>query len=200
MIWILLVLFFGNLNKNEELTLVQEIQLSRFAPPLKRWVRETPSPRFQSWECFGENHAVYISVIQIAQKPESDLAEINIKVFTDDLQSALRNEFPDYKPVSESVLCEERREFILPYFSNHFSIEINNTKELLAFKNCQQEGEVYWLKFEVNCPASPQNMKIEADFFMELFPTQSNVLSLEIGGEKRYCRMTKGNSECEAEL
>ena len=51
-----------------------------------------------------EEHALYISVIQIQKAPHQNTAKINIKVFTDDLQSALRNEFSDYKPVKVHYL------------------------------------------------------------------------------------------------
>lgn len=148
-------------------------------------------------EIHSDFHALYISVIQIQHHENSPKATVNIKVFTDDFQSALRNEFSDYQPVLEEILCEEKSHHIKPYFDKHFNININKQKQELTFLNCQKEGEVYWLKFELEVPKKWETLKVEADFLMELFPTQSNILNVEYQGEKRFGRMTKGNSSCE---
>ncbi len=144
-----------------------------------------------------ESHALYLSVIQINHEPDTEKAQINIKVFTDDLQSALRNAFEDYPIVPETELCEKNQRFFEPYFSKHFKCTINGEPLHLNYKNCQKENDVYWLTFEMSCPKNWTEVLISADFFMELFPTQTNVLSLSNVGEKRFCRMTKKESLCE---
>jgi hypothetical protein len=144
-----------------------------------------------------EDHALYISVIQIQQIAEKSPVQINIKVFTDDLQSALRNEFSDYSPVLEEILCQEKRVFISAYFSKHLTIQINEKNCHLTLMDCQKEGEVYWLKFEMENSEKWEKLKVKADFFMELFPTQSNIVNVAYGGEKRYARITKNDIFCE---
>lgn len=144
-----------------------------------------------------ESHALYLSVIQIQKEPSAETAQVNIKVFTDDLHSALKNAFPDYTILKEDLICEEGEAFIETYFQKHFSCEINATRSQLTFQDCQIENEVFWLSFEMTCPKKWLNFKISADFFMELFPTQTNVLNLTNESEKRFCRMTKSESSCQ---
>jgi len=51
-----------------------------------------------------------------------------------------------------------------------------------------------WLTFEFNSPAAWRNVEITADYLMELFPTQSNVVSITYKKEKRMFRLIKGST------
>ena len=140
-----------------------------------------------------DDHAIYISVIKIQHEKGAETADIHMRVFTDDLKSVLRNKF-GYEAITEKeTFCRDYAAYIDRYFKKRFICEVN--KEVLDFQlsNCEKAAEVYELIFTMDCPTDWNTAQIEANYFMELFPKQSNVLHLQDGDTKRFGRTTKGN-------
>lgn len=147
-----------------------------------------------------EDHAIYISVIKIAHDKLAPTATIHMRVFADDLKSALRNKF-GYEAISEKeTFCSDYEGYINKYFEKQFLFNINQESIPFYLINCQRTDEVYQLEFEMTCPNKWQKVLIEAPFFMELFPNQSNVIHLEDSGNKRFGRVTKGNETLKIRL
>lgn len=157
-------------------------------------------PPNQVFKLQKENHALYLSVIQIKHQQTEQTALITIKVFTDDFENAIKNAHPDLTILLGKDICQQEGKYLEAYFEKHLAISINGTNRNYTLQNCQQENEVYFLELEMPCPLDWKEFKIEADFLMELFPTQSNMINLIYGNEKRYCRLTKKESTCELSL
>jgi len=139
-----------------------------------------------------EDHAIYISVIKVTHDKLAPTATIHMRVFADDLKSALRNN-NSYEAISETeTFCSDYEGYINKYFEKQFQFSVNQENIDFYLNNCQRTEDVYQLEFEMQCPDKWQNVKIEAPFFMELFPNQSNVIHFEDSGEKRFGRTTRG--------
>lgn len=151
---------------------------------------------FLSWNTPIENrdeHAIYISVIKIQHEQNQPQATIFMRVFTDDLKSALRNKF-GYESITDKLsFCTDYENYINRYFKKQFTCLINNSSVEYQLSNCEKTEDVYQLEFVMECPEKWDSAKITAPFFMELFPNQSNVVHLENGDTKRFGRATKGN-------
>ncbi|MDX1666488.1 MAG: hypothetical protein R3350_04640, partial [Saprospiraceae bacterium] len=65
---------------------------------------------------------------------------------------------------------------------------------------CEKENDVYRLTFNASCPPEWDRVSVSADFFMELFPTQSNIISLWHGRGKRFSRVTKSSTTFRTEF
>ncbi|MFK7981817.1 MAG: DUF6702 family protein [Saprospiraceae bacterium] len=140
-----------------------------------------------------EDHAIYISVIKIQHEKGAETADLYMRVFTDDLKSVLQNKF-GYEAIREKeTFCSDYENYINRYFKKGFICEVNKKALDFQLSNCEKAAEVYELTFEMNCPINWNTAEIEANYFMELFPKQSNVLHLQDGDTKRFGRTTKGN-------
>ena len=139
----------------------------------------------------GDSHALYLSTVQIEHKVESDTASVQIKVFTDDLQSALRNAGEASAMIPAEELCQNSHVELSNYFDQHLKIKINGLKSTLSYKSCTLENDVFLLGFEIDCPKNWKEVQVVADYFMELFPTQTNVFQVSTGDTKRFFRVTK---------
>lgn len=145
------------------------------------------------------DHALYIGVIKIEHQEDTALTTMDIKVFSDDLQNALKNEFGWKELPNISIACEEHTDVLLQYFQNHLSLFINNKPVSLALQTCKNDSEVYILRYTFAAAKKWTSLTLQADFLMELFPTQSNVLQVQYqvtgsaGTTQPYFgRMTKG--------
>ena len=137
----------------------------------------------------SEEHALYLSVVQIDHQEMEQEAEIKIKVFTDDFQDAMRNAFAEYQVGPLNSFCTQNGKFIQEYIHQHLEIKVNQQPTQLELTQCTLEGEVFLFTFSMHCPKKWEKVHINADLLMELFPTQTNVFNLFSGDERRFFRL-----------
>lgn len=140
-----------------------------------------------------EEHALYIGIIKIEHEPNQEGATMTMRVFSDDLKSALRNVF-GYESISEKPsFCDDYENYINQYFKKRFTCTINKQAINYRLSSCDRTEEISDLEFLLECPPNWDSAKVEAEFFMELFPNQSNIVKINCGNTKRFGRATKGN-------
>jgi len=139
-----------------------------------------------------DKHALYIGVIQITME---EIMTIQVKVFSDDLQAILQNEVGYQATGATDDLCMLQMEHLQQYFQRTLQVHINELPIDLVLNDCEQINDVHLLQFKaIDCPLTWQQVAIKANFFMELFPTQSNVLQLHYKDNeknRRYGRMNR---------
>ncbi len=136
------------------------------------------------------SHAIYISVVEIEHKDLGNNAKIMIKVFTDDFKDAILNAFEKQIDLSDKKSCSDNKSVIEGYFDKHFKAAINGKPLSISLTSCELNGDSVWLYFDMDCPANWKDISVTADFLMELFPKQSNIVSIYHGNDKRFLRLT----------
>ena len=122
-------------------------------------------------------HAIYLSVLEL------DGQEMKVKVFTDNLEDAIKNDASS----------------IEGYFQKKINLQINEEKLSFCLKEMTEEGESHWITFGFNAPETMKSLHLEASYFMELFPDQTNVVKV-IGDKLYFFRLTKFNPSCSFSL
>ena len=136
-------------------------------------------------------HALYLSVTELTLL-HTGQSSVSIKVFSDDLQNALRNYSSDYKPGGLNQFLEKNLTQAQHYFSEHLEIKINNRTVQLKMKKFTIENDAHFINFCFTSPRSPETLEVKADFLMELFPTQTNVIKVQLEQEQWYLKCVKG--------
>lgn len=136
------------------------------------------------------NHAIYIAIVELHHEENSDEALLQVKVFTDDLEAALTNKYGQQVVVEKNIVTSATELKIQGYFKDHLKISVNNQLLSGNFSKITRETDAHWLYFHVKCPKKWLRLEMKADFFMELFPTQSNIFQVQTGENKRYYRFT----------
>ena len=121
----------------------------------------------------NDDHAIYVSVLEI------DSQQLKVKVFSDDLHDALRN---------DSSSIEE-------YFQKKIKLHINEQLIDFNLKEVSEEGESQWITFKMKTPAVWNSFYLQADYLMELFPDQTNVVKV-MDESTRYFRLNQSNPSC----
>ncbi len=147
------------------------------------------------------DHALYIGVINIEHQEGTSISKMAIKVFSDDLQNGLKNEFNWKELPNLSVACDVHSIALQQYFQNHLTIWINKEPVYLQLQTCENNSEVYLLSYTFSTPSKWQSLDLQADFLMELYPTQSNVLQVKYKAsnvqdfQSYFGRMVKGKEK-----
>jgi hypothetical protein len=139
------------------------------------------------------NHAVYISVIDFTHHEEGN--KITVKVFSNDLEDALFNFSSQRIKVSSN--CSEVKEVVVSYFSKYLKIWVNEKEQKFLWDGCQVNDDSTWITFITRPTKSFKEVKIKADYLIELFPTQTNVVNISSDGEKRFLKLNGSHREAD---
>ena len=139
------------------------------------------------------DHAIYVSVLEIEREANSEQGNIRVKIFANDLEDAIFNKSKKRLDLL-SGSCDQS-ELILNYFKDHLLLKIDGDIQTYTFIGCELNDVSLWLTFDFLSPSKWGELDITADYLMELFPTQSNVVSITYNGEKRMFRMTNSSTQ-----
>ena len=148
---------------------------------------------------YPENrHAIYVSVLEIEQTNETN-GTIKLKVFADDLEDAIQNHTGKRLDLLHGD-CTMNFSLIRQYLNEHLQLEIAGQQLAFSFVGCELNDISLWISFAYQHEASWSAISVSADYLMELFPTQSNVVSVARGETKRIVRLQKGSSKIQISL
>ena len=150
----------------------------------------------ESWK----DHALYLSTLQLKYDDQSSEAFLDLKVFSNDLQSAIRNAHASFQPGPLSELFTQNQTLIETYFEEHLQLEINDVDQVLELYHKEEINDTFILQFKIACPKSWNRLTLTADFFMELFPGQINVLSVSYQEKKQFARLHERKPQYEAQF
>ena len=141
-------------------------------------------------------HALYLGTLQLKYEAEKQEAYLDVKVFSDDLQSAIRNAYDEFHPGPLTKLFSQNQPLIEAYFREHLQVKINTLAQTPTLYHSEQVNDTHLLQFKFSCPAAWNKLELTADFFMELFPNQINVISVSYEGKKQFARLSKQQAVC----
>ena len=147
---------------------------------------------------FSSNHAIYLSVCEVDHREQGNSAKINVKVFETDIRDAFQNMFSlqadFYSPHASTTYKKESEQ----YFHKYLKIAINGQSIDLNFNHLEINGDSVWFYFNFTCSSDWESISVTADYLMELFPDQSNIISIYHGTDKKFLRITSSKKTGEA--
>lgn len=139
----------------------------------------------------ADDHAIYLSVVEVAHAANAATASVKVKVFKDDISDAVSNMFSQHVSLDNDITLDEVSQKVTGYFEKHLQLYLNGQPITLRLKQLEPMSDAVWFHFEANCPQRWEELTVQADYLMELFPTQQNVLSVTQGDQKRFANLVK---------
>lgn len=146
------------------------------------------------WSSERFDHAVYISTINVIVLDNQ--LEVNIKVFEDDLRDALKNYYKETIDTSHVDFIEK----VKSYFEKHLVISMGDVPIDWLNAEIRRVGDSYQYDMQSSHFLIQNEVKIKADYFLELFPTQQNILQLKHKDQRWYFIFKKGKEMFEVIL
>ena len=131
------------------------------------------------------SHAIYVSVLEVEQE------SLMVKVFANDLEDAIFNQAQQRVDLINGD-CSQSKTLISNYFNDHLKFKIDGKEQSYSYLSCELNDISLWISFEFTSPPNWRKVEITANYLMELFPTQSNVVSITYLSEKKMFRLTRG--------
>jgi hypothetical protein len=142
-------------------------------------------------------HAYHASIMEARLNPKTQQLEVALKVFTDDLETALSSGRPRHLSLAETPAAQ-LTPLLSGYLRRCLSVGTKPGETLpLNYLGQQVEKDAYWLYFSVKLPAGApvKGLNLRHRLLMEQFPDQMNIVNLEAGGKKQSALFRDGNEE-----
>lgn len=142
-------------------------------------------------------HNFYVGTVKVEHNHEQSEFSIEIKIFQDDLTDALRNF--STQPMPNDIQLVDKN-IMESYFQKHLFFKIN--KEILFCKliSITPLNDIYLLKFYLPYKKPWNRVEIKANFLMELFPTQINVVQFSAQQQQFFHRLNQTQQSVEFNL
>ena len=140
---------------------------------------------------FSFRHAFHTSIAEVRYNAKADTYEVSLRVFTDDLETALAAA-NHLKEVNSSD--PNSNVLVGTYARKHFAWVKDKDALILNFVGKEQELDATWIYLELPNASKAKGYNLLNNFFMELFDDQSNIVNIFYNSEKRtllYDQKTK---------
>jgi hypothetical protein len=143
-------------------------------------------PKFE----FVLDHALYLSSTELKFKEKEIL--ITVKVFSDDLRDAIKNHDPaSYQSGELAHFVDANSKLIEDYFRLYLTLKNEKDNTLtLHYMGSSIEGDAHFIQLSAPLKEQEIALSVTASFFIELFPTQMNIVVVKQGDQSTYLKFT----------
>jgi hypothetical protein len=133
-------------------------------------------------------HPMYISLALVDYNPKTQSLDITLKVFTDDLQDAIRKQSQRddlYIGYDDELAAVDS--LIQVYFNEALKFIPNEetTTSEMAFIGKEIELDVTWCYFQINDIQDIKKLQSHCSIFTELFPSQTTIMHVKRNGKEK---------------
>ena len=139
-------------------------------------------------------HPLHVTVTEIEFDEKERRLEIMLRVFADDLETALRKQLnqPELDIIHPKGLTVDQ--MMTEYLKNHLKISLEGKPQKVAYLGHEIEGEAFIFFIEVSNVKKLKTISVSNDILMEIHNDQSNLVHVTVRGTVRSLRLTAEKS------
>ncbi len=136
-------------------------------------------------------HDFHTSLAQVYYNKSSQAFEVTLRVFTDDLETALAQENGNKKV--DLTDAQQADSVIAGYLNKHFAvIDRQNKKKQMKYVGKELEVDVTWIYIEIPMGGGVEGIQIQNSILMEIFDDQVNIINFKyLSTERTYLYRAK---------
>ena len=139
-------------------------------------------------------HPFYVSITEIEYNPASQSLEIAMKIFVDDLNTAMETHLPERIWLGDSQENTQANLLLQQYLLNRVQIKVNETPVTFQWIGREIEEDACWVYLEVPKIPTLNSLEISHRLLMEVFPGQSNIVHIRKDKEVKSLTLRKEKS------
>jgi hypothetical protein len=128
-----------------------------------------------------EKHDFYVSITEL--NLVNDTIQISMRIFTDDLADALKQENKKPFAMSKASAYDENQNAIVRILDRDFSVGSATKKSAILWLGHEYEGEVTWIYGETKLPEGTSLLFVKNKLLIDLYEKQQNMIHLKRGEE-----------------
>lgn len=138
-------------------------------------------------------HPMHVSVTEIEMDEKEKRLEIMMRVFMDDLEVALRDNFkkPEMDILNPEGLTVDQ--MMQVYLKSHFKLSLDSKPIVTKYLGHEREGDTFIFYIEVVNVTKWTTITVQNDIITETYDDQSNLIHVTLGETVRSLRLTKNH-------
>lgn len=136
-------------------------------------------------------HPMHLSVTEIEMDDEEKRLEIMMRVFMDDLEVTLREEFKNLDLDIENPKGLSVDQMMSDYLKVHFKVVLDGKQQTTSYLGHEQEGQAFIFYIEVSKVKKWKTIQVMNDIIMETYHDQSNLVHVTVNETVKSLRLTR---------
>ncbi len=133
----------------------------------------------------GAFHPLHTSLTELSYDRGSRSVQVSIRVFADDLQSALA-------PRGGAPPAHLSDAAALAYVGRHFALTAGKSRIPLRGCGMRRSGDLVWICLRGPSPAGMQGLQVHNHLLFDRFTDQINIVQASHGGRRQSMIFTRG--------
>lgn len=134
-------------------------------------------------------HPLYISVTEIDHNAKDKTLEVSCKMFTNDFEATLEKSVHAKVDLSDPKDKKAADKLIEEYVEHHLQLKVDGKAVSLQFVGSEKEADGTWSYFVVNNIPAVKRIDVANSLLYDNFPTETNIMHVSVGGEKKSSRL-----------
>lgn len=130
-------------------------------------------------------HEYHVSIINIEFNKDSSSLEIAVKIFTEDISTAIDNEFDTTSNFGTEKKLAGSDSLLGEYLTRHLKLKLDSTEADISYLGNENEEDAHWSYLEVKNVKSFSSVEISCDILIGLLHHQSNLVNVKSGNKKK---------------
>jgi hypothetical protein len=134
-------------------------------------------------------HPIFVSVIEIEHNAKEKSLEVTCRIFTDDFEKTLREEFKKPVDLLKENAAQAMNPLVSQYIMQHLKIAVNGKTVSMQFKGFEPVEEAIYSYFEVDGVNAVQTIDIDDDILYSYKKEQMGIIHVTVNGERKSTRL-----------
>ena len=135
-------------------------------------------------------HPYYVSVTEIEYKPATGELEIACKIFTDDLELALRQTFQEPVDLYNQSQQQKNERLLQQYFEKHLGVTGNNKPMKFSLLGSEIQEEACWSYLLIKNVPKLKSLTVFNNLLYHSRKDQINILHFRVKEKRQSHRLT----------
>lgn len=142
-------------------------------------------------------HPIHIGVTELYLNEKEKRVEVMIRLFTDDLEEALRKRYNIHAFFDTPKQHPQVNEYIKKYLEENFKLTINKKVVNYRFVGRETEADAQWIYAEVAGINKWNSVRVRNELLFDLFDDQEHFVHLKAKGLKAGGKLSRRQPERE---
>lgn len=144
--------------------------------------------------CALLHHPFYMSVTQMDYNAQSRSFEVAVKVFTNDMEEALKKKYNVQCQLLTTKEHPKTDEYLNQYLQSRFQLKVEGVQKDFVFVGKEKEDDACWVYLEFPDIASPRKLYVSQQILTEMFATQNNIVHVKVGKTQKSLMLNRSNN------
>jgi len=132
-------------------------------------------------------HPFFISVIDMKHNIKDKNIEISVRIFTDDLEAAIKKNNHTTIDLATTNLKPETNAIVAKYLQSKLQVTVNNKLQTVKYVGYEIQKESVWIYAEVEDVTTLKKLSINCSLLYDYQEKQMNIFNIKANGsEKNY--------------